>query len=248
MKKFSFSGLEIVQFPVLADNYAFLVRDPASDAVTTIDTPDAAAILAQAEALGWRITEVWNTHWHPDHAGGNEAIKAATGAVVRGPAEVERIGHAPDQVLQHGDVVKLGARAAQVVDVGGHTLGHIAFHFAAEKAAFVGDTVFSLGCGRLFEGTAEQMWASFSRITAWPAETTLFCAHEYTASNARYAVTVEPDNAALQARVREIEALRAKGEPTVPMTLAAELAANPFLRAGSAARFGELRKGKDNFK
>jgi hydroxyacylglutathione hydrolase len=252
--------LEIHQFPVLEDNYAFLVRDPDSGETMTVDTPDAAAILAEADRKGWRITQIWNTHWHPDHAGGNAEIKARTGCLVTGPAEVERIGAAPDRVVKHADAVKLGQYEARVIDVGGHTLGHIAYHFASERVAFVGDSIFSLGCGRLFEGTPEQMWGSLSRIAALPDDTTLYCAHEYTASNARFALSVDPDNAALRARAAEIERLRAAGKPTVPMKLAAEKAANPFLRApalkaaiGMAGAkdyeaFGEIRRRKDNFR
>jgi hydroxyacylglutathione hydrolase len=252
--------LQIHQFPVLEDNYAFLVHDPESGETASIDTPDAAAILAEAEKKGWRLTHIWNTHWHPDHAGGNAEIKAKTGCTVIGPAEVERIGAAPDRVVRHGDTVKLGQYEAQVIDVGGHTLGHIAYHFPSERVAFVGDSIFSLGCGRLFEGTPEQMWKSLSRIAALPDETTLYCAHEYTASNARFALSVDPDNAALRARSAEIDRLRAAGKPTVPMTLRAEKAANPFLRApalkaaiGMAQAkdyeaFGEIRRRKDNFR
>ncbi|MBL8551497.1 MAG: hydroxyacylglutathione hydrolase [Hyphomonadaceae bacterium] len=252
--------LQIHQFPVLEDNYAFLVHDDASGETTCIDTPDAAAILAEADRKGWRITQIWNTHWHPDHAGGNSEIKARTGCIVSGPQEVERIGQAPDRVVKHGDTVKLGAFTANVIDVGGHTLGHIAYSLPAEKVAFVGDSIFALGCGRLFEGTAEQMWNSLSRIAALPDDTTLYCAHEYTASNARFALSVDPDNAALRARNDEITRLRSDNKPTVPMKLAAEKATNPFLRAPllKAAigmptapdyeAFGEIRKRKDNFR
>jgi hydroxyacylglutathione hydrolase len=252
--------LQIHQFPCLSDNYGFLVHDPASGATATIDTPDAAEILRQAEAKGWGITDIWNTHWHPDHAGGNAAIKAATGAIVTGPAEVERIGAAPDRVVTEGDVVKLGDAAARVLDVGGHTLGHIAYLFVRDNIAFVGDTLFALGCGRLFEGTPQQMWTSLQKIAALPDDITLYCAHEYTQSNARFAVTVDRANAALAARVAEIDKLRAAGKPTVPMTLGLEKETNPFLRAPalkaalgleSAAdweAFAEVRKRKDAFK
>ncbi len=252
--------LQIHQFPCLADNYGFLIHDDASGATATIDTPDPEAILRQAEAKGWRLGEIWNTHWHPDHAGGNSAIVAATGALVTGPAEVERIGQAPDRVVVEDDVVKLGGFEARVLDVGGHTLGHIAYVFDAEKVGFVGDALFSLGCGRLFEGSAQQMWTSLQKIAALPDEATLYCAHEYTASNARFAHSVDPGNLALQARIAEIERLRAAGKPTVPMNLRMEKATNPFLRAPelkgaimmSAApdweAFGELRARKDNFR
>lgn len=247
--------LQIHQFPCLSDNYGLLAHDPASGATAAIDTPDADEIMRQAAAKGWRITDVWNTHWHPDHAGGNAAIKAKTGAAVTGPAEVERIGQAPDHIVTEGDTVKLGAHTARVLDVGGHTLGHVAFVFDEAKIAFVGDALFALGCGRLFEGTPQQMWASLQKLAALPDDTTLYCAHEYTQSNARFAVTVDPDNAALQARVAEIDQLRAGGKPTVPMTLRAEKATNPFLRAPALLpdlqdweAFADLRKRKDNFK
>jgi hydroxyacylglutathione hydrolase len=252
--------IQIRQFPCLSDNYGYLVHDPVSGETATIDTPDAAAILAEADKAGWKLTQIWNTHWHADHAGGNAEIKAKTGAIVSGPAEVERIGLAPDRVLHEGDRVKLGANEARVLEVGGHTLGHIAYFFDADKVAFVGDTLFSLGCGRMFEGTAEQMWTSLSKLAALPDNTTMYCAHEYTQSNAKFALSVDPDNAALRARSAEIDALRAANKPTVPMTLAAEKAANPFLRAPQLkeavgmggqpdwAAFGEIRKRKDNFK
>ncbi|MEZ5995405.1 MAG: hydroxyacylglutathione hydrolase [Hyphomonadaceae bacterium] len=252
--------LQIHQFPCLEDNYGFLIHDPSSGATATIDTPDAEEILRQAAAKGWKLTDIWNTHWHPDHAGGNAAIKAQTGAMVTGPAEVERIGLAPDRIVTEGDVVKLGALSARVLDVGGHTLGHIAYVFDADNAAFVGDSIFALGCGRIFEGTAEQMWTSLSKIAALPADTTLYCAHEYTQSNARFALSVDGENAALQARAAEIAKLRAENRPTVPMTLRQEQATNPFLRAPALKAaigmphaadweaFAEVRKRKDNFK
>ncbi|MDZ4778332.1 MAG: hydroxyacylglutathione hydrolase [Alphaproteobacteria bacterium] len=251
--------IHVRQFPCLKDNYGFLVHDDASGETAAIDTPDADAYLADAKAAGWRITQIWNTHWHPDHAGGNAAIKAATGAVVIGPAEVERIGRAPDRVVDEGDVVSLGAHKARVLDVGGHTLGHIAFVFDAEKIAFVGDALFAMGCGRLFEGTPQQMWTSLSKLTALPDDATLYCAHEYTESNLRFALSVDPDNAALQARAIEVKTLRDAGKPTVPMKLAQEKATNPFLRApllkdriGKAGAadweaFGKVREMKDNF-
>ncbi|MDX2276529.1 MAG: hydroxyacylglutathione hydrolase [Hyphomonadaceae bacterium] len=247
--------LQIHQFPCLEDNYGFLIHDPKSGATATIDTPDVDAILVAAEQKGWRITDIWNTHWHPDHAGGNADIKAVTGAVVTGPEEVTRIGAAPDRIVRDGDVVKLGAYAARVFDVGGHTLQHIAYIFDSEKVAFVGDTIFAMGCGRMFEGTAPQFWTSLSKLAALPDDTTLYCAHEYTASNARFALAVDSDNAALKARAEEVAKLRAENKPTVPTTLAREKATNPFLRAPLLrpnlepwAAFAEIRSAKDNFK
>lgn len=252
--------LQIHQFPCLEDNYGFLVHDLATGATATIDTPDVEAILREADVKGWRITDIWNTHWHPDHAGGNSAIKERTGARVSGPAEVERIGHAPDHVLNEGDVIMLGAHTARVIDVGGHTLGHIAYVFDDDRVAFVGDAIFALGCGRLFEGTPQQMWASLQKLAALPEDTTLYCAHEYTQSNARFALHVDPDNQVLRARSAEIDRLRAEKQPTVPTKLGVEKATNPFLRApllsaagvGAGApdweAFASIRKQKDVFK
>lgn len=252
--------LQIHQFPCLDDNYGFLVHDEASGETATVDTPDAERILAEAAAKNWKITQIWNTHWHPDHAGGNAAIKARTGATVTGPAEVERIGHKPDRIVDEGDTVRLGDNVARVLNVGGHTLGHIAYVFDEEHVAFVGDALFSLGCGRLFEGTPEQMWGSLQKIAALPDDFTLYCAHEYTEANARFAIYYDPVNRALQARIAEVKKLRAEGKPTVPMKLAVEKQTNPFLRAprlkhsimrpeaSDVEAFADLRKRKDNFK
>ena len=247
-------ALTVHQFPCLSDNYGFLTRDAATGKVATIDTPDADAILAELAKLGWDLDLVLNTHWHPDHAGGNEALKKATGATIAGPSEVTRI--APlDRVVRGGDVVMLGETRFTVLDSGGHTLGHVAYHDAADAIAFVGDTLFALGCGRLFEGTAEQMWDSLTALAGLPDETTVYCAHEYTASNARFALSVD-DDPALKARADAVFAARERGEPTVPTTIAAEKATNPFLRAprlrpnaaSPAEAFAEIRAAKDSFK
>lgn len=246
--------LTVHQFPCLSDNYGFLVRDETSGKVATIDTPDADAILAELDTLGWSLDLILNTHWHPDHAGGNAALKKATGATITGPAEVTRI--APlDRVVRGGDIVLLGETRFEVIDSGGHTLGHIAYHDASDGIAFVGDTLFALGCGRLFEGTPEQMWESLSRITALPDDTVVYCAHEYTAANARFALSVD-DDPALKARADAVFAARERGEPTVPTTIGAEKATNPFLRAPRlrpaastpAQAFAEIRAAKDSFK
>ena len=251
--------LEVHQFACLSDNYGFLLHDPDSAETACIDTPDAEAYLREAKAKGWQITQIWNTHWHPDHAGGNAAIKAATGCVITGPAEVEKLGTAPDRVVAAGDTVALGDFTAQVIDVSGHTNGHIAYHLAEADTAFVGDAVFALGCGRMFEGQPDQFWASLSRIKALPPATLLYCAHEYTASNARFALHADPDNAELVDYAAQITKLRASGSPTVPTTLARELATNPFLRADdpalaarwgggdAVATFAALRAAKDSF-
>lgn len=250
--------LNIHQFECLSDNYGYLIHDPKSAETACIDTPDAEAYLSEAKKMGWTITQIWNTHWHPDHAGGNEAIQKATGCTIVGPAEVTKI--APlDTTVKHGDQVTLGDFTADVIDVSGHTNGHVAFHIADAGAAFVGDAVFALGCGRMFEGEPKQFWDSLKRIRGLPATTTLYCAHEYTEANAAFAAHADPENAALAAYVDEVKAKRAKGERTVPMPLERELATNPFLRADDPAiiakwgggspheTFAALRSGKDNF-
>ena len=251
--------LEVHQFPCLSDNYGFLVHDPASFETVCIDTPDAEAYLREAAAKGWRITQIWNTHWHPDHAGGNAAIKAATGCRVTAPAVEESKIAGIDRTVSHGDTVSLGEWAAEVIDVGGHTMGHIAYHLSEAGIAFVGDSVFALGCGRMFEGTAPQFWASLSRIKALPGETALYCAHEYTQANARFALHADPDNVDLQLYAADIDAARERGEATVPMQLSRELVTNPFLRAdheamrnrwggtNPAETFARLRAAKDSF-
>ncbi|HEX3406327.1 MAG TPA: hydroxyacylglutathione hydrolase [Caulobacteraceae bacterium] len=250
--------LTVRQFSCLSDNYGFLIRDEASGKTACIDTPEAAAILKELKAAGWGLDFIFNTHWHPDHAGGNAEIQKATGCVIVGPAEVTRI--APlDREVHGGDVVELGETRFQVIETGGHTLGHIAYYDSADHVAFVGDTLFALGCGRLFEGKPEQMWASLSRLAALPDDTKVYCAHEYTASNARFALSVDPDPA-LKARADEIFAARQRGEWTVPTTIGLEKATNPFLRApllagrvGKAGAppheaFAAVRAAKDAFK
>ena len=222
-------------FPCLKDNYGFLLHDPDTGETATIDTPEASRILAEAEAKGWKITQIWNTHWHPDHAGGNAEIVAKTGAKVVGPKEVERAAPLPDRIAGEGDIVKLGGIAATVMETPGHTLGHIVYHLADHHIAFVGDTLFALGCGRLFEGTPQQMWTSLDRLRALPGDTTVYCAHEYTESNAKFALAVDAENADLRAYAETVTAKRARGEPTVPTTIAAEKRANPFLRADDPA-------------
>ena len=189
--------LTVRKFPCLSDNYGFIIRDEASGKTACIDTPEAGAVLAALKDAGWGLDFIFNTHWHPDHAGGNAEIKAATGCTIVGPAEVTRI--APlDRTVVGGDVVELGETSFKVIETGGHTLGHIAYYDDSDKVAFVGDTLFALGCGRLFEGQPDQMWASLSRLAALPDETKVYCAHEYTASNARFALSVD-DSPALKA-------------------------------------------------
>jgi hydroxyacylglutathione hydrolase len=238
-------ALEIVRIPVLSDNYVWLVHEPVSKATMVVDPAVADPVLAEAAARGWAITDIWNTHWHPDHTGGNEAIKEATGCTITGPiAEAARIPTL-ERLVAGGDTVMLGGVVASVWDVPAHTAGHIAYHFADDAAIFVGDTMFAMGCGRLFEGTAEQMFINMQALGKLDDATRVYCAHEYTLSNARFAVTVEPENAALAARLAEVEAMRTRGEATVPTTIGAERATNPFLRAATAARLGEIRVLKD---
>jgi len=250
--------LAVHQFPCLSDNYGFLVRDQASGLCACVDTPDAAAILRELDQLGWGLALILNTHWHPDHAGGNLEVKAATGAEVIGPAEVSRLAP-PDREVRGGDRVTLGETTFEVIETGGHTLGHIAYYDAADRIAFVGDTLFALGCGRLFEGEPQQMWASLQRLAALPDATRVYCAHEYTAANARFALSVD-DDPALKMRAAQVFAARERGEPTVPTTIGLEKATNPFLRAprlaprlGVAAEpayaaFAAVRAAKDDFK
>jgi len=250
--------LVVHQFPCLSDNYGFLARDEASGLAACIDTPEAGAILREVKRLGWNLAYILNTHWHPDHAGGNAEIVAATGATIIGPKEVTRIS-ALDREVAGGDEVMLGETRFQVIETGGHTLGHIAYFDAADRIAFVGDTLFALGCGRLFEGTPEQMWNSLQRLAALPDDTTVYCAHEYTASNARFALSVD-DDPALKRRADQVFAARERGEPTVPTTIGLEKATNPFLRAprlaervGAAGEpdykaFGAVRAAKDVFR
>ena len=253
--------IEIHQFPCLSDNYGFLIRDDAKGAVATVDTPDADAINAALAEKKWTLTHILNTHWHPDHAGGNLALKKKWGCEIIGPSGEAAKIPGIDRKVGEGDVVKLGATTAMVRDTPGHTAGHIIYHFADDDAAFVGDTIFAMGCGRLFEGTPDQMWASLSKIAAMAPSTKLYCAHEYTVANAAFALSVDPHNEDLRLRAADVERLRADGKPTVPTDVAAELKTNPFLRAGDpglqkaidmagadiVSVFAETRRRKDSF-
>ena len=237
--------LDIVRVPVLSDNYVWLVHESESGETLVVDPAVAAPVLAAADARGWTITQIWNTHWHPDHVGGNAEIKAATGCAITGPAdEAERI-ITLDVLVRSGDVVQLGGVSAKVIDVPAHTAGHIAYHFESEHAAFVGDTLFAMGCGRLFEGTAAQMYDNMRKLEVLGDDTAIYCAHEYTLSNARFAVTVEPDNADLTRRFADVVAARERGEATVPTTIALERATNPFMRATSVEELATRRAAKD---
>jgi hydroxyacylglutathione hydrolase len=242
------SSLEIVRIPVLSDNYVWLVHEPRSGETIVVDPSVAEPVLAEAEARGWRIGQIWNTHWHPDHTGGNQAIKDATGCLVTGPAaEAARIPTLDVQVAE-GDTARLGGLTARVLEVPAHTAGHIAFHMPSEDLIFVGDTLFAMGCGRLFEGTADQMHSNLQRLSALPPQTEVYCAHEYTLSNGRFALSVEPKNEQLVQRMAEVEAARAAGEATVPTTIALERATNPFMRVSSAQELAARRQAKDDFR
>ena len=238
--------MQIVPVPAFSDNYLWLVHDQASGETAVVDPGDPAPVLAELDKRGWRLSQVWNTHWHPDHTGGNLAIKEATGATISGPEGENIPGR--DVALREGDTIRLGDHSGLVIDVPGHTLGHIALLFEDDRVAFVGDTLFAMGCGRLFEGTPEQMYASLGRLMELPDETRIYCAHEYTLSNARYAAFAEPDNADISFRLAAVEAMREEGRITVPTTVAEERATNPFVRSSDWQEFAQRRSEKDSFR
>jgi hydroxyacylglutathione hydrolase len=238
--------LEIVAVPAFSDNYIWLVHDADSGETAAVDPGDAAPALAEAQRRGWTIGQVWNTHWHPDHTGGNLAAKQATGCIVSGPAVRPIAG--VDVPLEEGAEVRIGAHIGKVWAIPGHTLDHVALVFEAERIAFVGDTLFAMGCGRLFEGTAEQMHGSLQRLAALPDDTALFCGHEYTLANAKFAAQAEPDNHAIARRLEEATQLRAAGRPTLPTSVGDERATNPFVRARDSIELGRLRAEKDSFR
>ena len=240
--------LTVVRVAVLSDNYVWLVHDDATGETLVIDPGEADPVLAAAAERGWTITEIWNTHWHPDHVGGNAAIVAATGAKLTGPArEADRIGGL-DATVDEGDAVTFAGRVARVMHMPGHTQGHVVYHFADDGLLFCGDNLFAMGCGRLFEGTAAEMFANMRRFAAMPDDTIAYGAHEYTLGNGKYALVAEPDNQAIRDRMVEVERLRAAGEPTMPTTIGRERATNPFLRARSVSEFAERRAAKDSFR
>jgi hydroxyacylglutathione hydrolase len=234
--------------PALSDNYIYLLRDPGSDAVAIVDPGEAAPAIAALERHRLRLTHILNTHHHGDHIAGNGELVRRWGAKLIAPAANRDQIPDIDQAVSDGDTVSVGTLRFDVLAVPGHTLGHVAFWSAEPAVLFAGDTLFALGCGRMFEGTAEQMWGSLQRLAALPPETLVYCGHEYTQSNARFALAVDPGNTALQQRAAEIDALRAEGRPTVPSTIGTERRTNPFLRAGDAAAFATLRKQKDQFR
>jgi hydroxyacylglutathione hydrolase len=240
-------GLEVVAVPAFADNYLWLVHDHDSGETAVVDPGDGDAVLGAAAARGWTIDQVWNTHWHPDHTGGNARVVEATGAALSAPAA--EAGRIPgiDHPLSEGATVTLGDHVGEVWEVPGHTLGHVALVFRDDGIAFVGDTMFAMGCGRLFEGTPEQMFASLQRLAGLPPETSLYPAHEYTLSNARFAAAAEPANEAIANRLRLTQQQREAGEMTLPTTVREERATNPFVRAADAGTFAVLRAWKDSY-
>jgi len=238
--------MEIIAVPAFSDNYIWLVHDEESGETAVVDPGDAAPVIRAVEQRGWIISQIWNTHWHPDHTGGNLALKEATGARIFGPAAGNIPGR--DAGLAEGEEIRIGDRVGRVIAVPGHTLDHIALIFDDAGVAFVGDTLFAMGCGRLFEGTPQQMFASLQRLAELPAETQLYCAHEYTLSNARFASHAEPGNRAIASRLANVERLREDGQITLPTTTAEERETNPFVRASNWQEFARLRSEKDGFR
>jgi len=253
--------IEVFQLPALSDNFAYVVRESNSGLTATIDTPDASVISRFLEGRGWGLDFIFNTHHHRDHVGGNLELRARYGSVVYGAKKDRARIPGISVELNPGEDFLFGTERVMVFGADGHTLGHIAYWMPASKALFVGDTIFSLGCGKLFEGTAREMWETLSRLRELPDDTLVYGAHEYTLENAQYALLAEPGNAALQERVKECRSLRALGKPTVPSTLGSEKACNPFLRPESAEIqryvgaegcplwevFGATRASKDEF-
>jgi len=227
-------GAVIRLFPCRQDNFGFLIHDPQTRATASVDAPDAQAIKAALAREGWRLSDIIVTHHHGDHTEGIEALKAETGCRVIAPArEADKIP-AVDETVKGGDTIKIGQLSARAIETPGHTLGQIAYYFADDKAVFVGDTLFSVGCGRIFEGDYPMMWNSLLALRALPDDTRIYCGHEYTQANIKFALTIEPGNEALKARAQEADAQRARGEATIPTTIAQEKRTNPFLRGDVA--------------
>jgi hydroxyacylglutathione hydrolase len=222
--------LEIHQFPCLSDNYGVLVRDPDSGEVASIDAPEAGTVADALKQRGWKLTRILTTHHHGDHTGGNLALKSETGCSITGPrGEAQKIPGIDTQVGE-GDTFKFGGHEVRVLDTPGHTAGHITYWIPSAEVAFVGDTLFAIGCGRVIEGNAQMMWQSLKKLMALPKATRVYCGHEYTQANAKFALGIEPENEALQKRAKEVDRLRAAGQPTLPTTIGIELETNPFLR------------------
>jgi hydroxyacylglutathione hydrolase len=254
-------ALNIVQIPVLRDNYIYLVQEPASGQVAVVDPAEAEPVIAELESRGWTLNAILNTHHHPDHVGGNRALKQRYGCRIVGPKADEWRIPGIDETVDEGDTWSLGEQTAQVMMTPGHTRGHCVYWFADANALFCGDTLFALGCGRLFEGSPQQMWASLLKLRALPDETLIYCAHEYTQANARFALTIDGGNPQLQAMAKQVDEARRRQEPTVPSRLADEKQCNPFLRADADGLrqvlgmadvapeqvFAEIRQRKDRF-
>lgn len=241
------NAIEIELFPCLTDNYGFLVHDRQSGETACVDTPDATEILTQANRKGWKITQIWNTHHHPDHTGGNLSLKQAGNInIIGAKQDAHRLPGITHQV-EAGTVIYLGAHKVQIFATPGHTTAHISYYIPDAEAAFVGDTLFALGCGRLFEGTATQMFNSLQAICDLPDSTRLYCAHEYTLANGRFALTVEPENQNLKTCMLQVEALRKQGLPTIPTSVAQEKKTNPFVRAKNPQYLAKIRHMKDSF-
>lgn len=241
------SQLQYHLFPALSDNYGVLMHCPETGQTASIDAPEAAAVEKALADTGWNLTHILITHHHNDHVGGVLELKDKWNCAVVGSAEEPNSLPGLTETVVPGGIYDFAGHVAQIIHTPGHTLGHITWHFADDGVVFAGDTLFTLGCGRVFEGTMEQMWSSLQVFETMPADTIVYSGHEYTAANAEFALSIEPDNKALRARAEEISRMRAEGKPTVPTTIAEELQTNPFLRAGSAARFAEVRRAKDSF-
>jgi hydroxyacylglutathione hydrolase len=239
--------LEVVAIPVLTDNYVWLIHNRESGETAAVDPSAADPVLDAVAAKGWRLTQVLNTHWHADHTGGNPGIQAATGSPITAPDEARRVSKV-DRVVAEGDRVSVAGSEAVVWDIPAHTAGHIAYYFEDEGMIFVGDTMFAMGCGRLFEGTAEQMYSNLQRIAALPGNVRIYCGHEYTLANARFAAHAEPGNPAIAERLAEVQALRANDEITLPTSVAQERETIPFVRATNWEEFAKLRTKKDSFR
>jgi hydroxyacylglutathione hydrolase len=253
--------LEVQQFPTRSDNYGVLIHDPETEATAAIDAPDAEELLAALHEKGWLLTHILTTHHHHDHTAGNTIVKRMTGCTIVGPALEATSIPGIDSKIAEGDTIDIGSAKATVIETPGHTKGHVSYFFPEEGIVCVGDTLFSVGCGKLLEGDAKMMWSSLQKLMILPPETKLYCGHEYTNNNCRFALTVEPENPALQARAAEAAELAERGEPALPTTIEQELATNPFLRPSSPAIqkrlgmegrplyeiFGEIRRRKDRF-
>ena len=239
--------MEIVAVPVLTDNYVWLIHNRETEETAAVDPSVSEPVLAAAAARGWPLTQVLNTHWHPDHTGGNQGIKTSTGCTITAPAEAKRVSEV-DRVVAEGDQVTVAGAEAVIWEIPAHTAGHIAYYFENEGLIFVGDTMFAMGCGRLFEGTAEQMYSNLQRIAALPGDVRIYCGHEYTLANGRFALHIEPGNEAIADRLARVQAQRAAGEITIPTTVAQERETNPFVRSTDVEQFARRRAAKDSFR